>query len=1092
MMLLVLLLIANAVYAQGTSATLTGTITDASQARLTEVKLQLTNEDTGVVRTGAANSEGEFTFPLLIPGPYRLVATAPGFQTLTRTGLVLELGRVSRVDLAMQLGQLSESIEVSSSAPLLESDTSTVGQFIENKTITDMPLNGRRVGDLLNLMGAGMYITGDVIRPRVVIAGGRADQQQWLLDGVNSSNIALENPQALFNPPVESVQEIRIQQNAYSAEFGNSTSGVITMTTKSGTNRLTGSAYEYFRNDKLDARNFFAASRAPLRWNVFGFAAGGPLVIPKLYNGRNRTFFFTSLEWQKQRIGVTRTLTVPTAAQRAGDFSQTLTAAGALIRIYDPNTTRASGNTFLRDPFPGNVVPPARLDPVASRIAALFPSPNRPATNAAGANNFVANAVNALNITTWTSKVDHTFNDRDRVSARFLVHDFPTYATAVFPVAAADPNANVQARRAYSLLLNHIHTFGPALVNDFRFNWQPRRFHFQSTGLGDGWPTQLGLKGVADDAFPRVNATGFTSLGNTNHERIQMPIHDTHIVNAISWFRGRHSFKFGAEARLGRNVDDFNPAISGLLSFAPQATALPGVNNTGNAMASLLLGVPQSGSVRDTDLLDRRSAYYAGFVQDDWRVSTNFTLNLGLRWEAHTPRTDASNRQNGFDVAAINPVSGTPGVVTFAGLDGEPEASYNGDYNNFGPRIGIGWKPFGNRTVIRTGYGLFFGPPQPGSNNSSAGFETSGDFASPDNGITAPFTLSSGFPSTARPELNAGYGAVRVGQPVRFSPDFVDRNRPLGYSQQWNFVIQQEVGWNTVMEASYLANVGHKLNGPNTNINQVPPELMGPGNAQIRRPFPQFANIVLINPMWGNSNYHGMNLKVEKRFSQGLNFLANYTFSKFIDDVGSGQENGQAASGIQNVYNRGDEMALSGNDVRNRFVFSSVYELPLGRGRRWWSQGAPAILLGGWNIGAIVTLQDGSPVGLVTQVNTTNAFNPGAQRVDILRDPSLPEAERNVQRWFDTTAVAAPPQFAFGNAGRTVLTGPGLAKLDLSLLKNFALSERFNVQFRGEAFNAMNRANFEDPGNALGSPNFGVISASRDARSIQLGLKLSF
>lgn len=1080
-----------AAYGQGTSATLTGVVTDASQARLAEVKLQLTNEDTGVVTAGVSSPEGEFTFPLLIPGPYRLVASAPGFQTLTRSNIVLELGRVSRVDLTMQVGQVTDSIEVSSSAPLLESETSTVGQFIENKTITDMPLNGRRVGDLLNLMGAGVYVQGDVIRPRVAIAGGRADQQQWLLDGVNASNIALEAPQALFNPPVESIQEIRIQQNAYSAEFGNSTSGVVTMTTRSGTNRLAGSLYEYFRNDKLDARNFFAADRAPLRWNVYGFAAGGPVVLPKLYNGRNRTFFFTSTEWQKQRIGVTRTMTVPTQAQRNGDFSQTFTTAGALVRIFDPATTRASGATFVRDPFPGNIVPPNRLDPSGGRIAAQFPLPNRAASNLAGANNFVANGVNALNITTWTSKVDHTFNDRDRLSVRFLLHDFPTYNTAVYPNAAADPNANFQDRRAYSLLVNEIHNFAPALVNDFRFNWQPRRFHFQSVGLGEGWPSQLGVRGVADDAFPRINATGFASLGNTNHERIQMPIRDTHIVNALSWFRGRHSLKFGGEARLGRNVDEFNPAISGVISFAPQATALPGVNNTGNAMASLLLGVPQSGSVRDTDLLDRRSQYYAGFLQDDWKLSTTLTLNLGARWEAHLPRTDAENRQNGFDRSAINPVSGTPGVVTFAGLNGEPEASYETDYNNFGPRIGLAWRPFA-RTVVRSGYGIFYGPPLPGSNNSSAGFETSGDFSTPDNGITAPFTLREGFPSTARAELNAGYGAVRVGQPVRFSPDFVDRKRSLGYSQQWNFGIQQEIGWNTVFDVSYLGNVGHKLNGPNTNINQVPPSQMGPGNAQIRRPFPQFGNVVLITPMWGNSSYHGMNLKMEKRFSHGLNFLANYTYSKFIDDVASGFENGQAAGGIQDFYNRRAEKALSGNDVRNRLVFSSVYELPVGRGRRWWNKGATAVLLGGWNLGTIVTLQDGSPVGLVTQVNTTNAFNPGAQRANLLRNPALPASERTVERWFDISAAEAPAQFTFGNAGRTVLTGPGLANVDISLLKNFALSERFNVQFRAEAFDALNRPNFQDPGNALGSPNFGVISAAKDSRSLQLGLKLNF
>ncbi|MBI3696041.1 MAG: hypothetical protein HY238_14520, partial [Acidobacteria bacterium] len=447
---------------------------------------------------------------------------------------------------------------------------------------------------------------------------------------------------------------------------------------------------------------------------------------------------------------------------------------------------------------------------------------------------------------------------------------------------------------------------------------------------------------------------------------------------------------------------------------------------------------------------------------------------------------------NGFDASKINPVSGTPGIVTFANRDGYSRSLYNGDYNNFMPRFGFAWRPFGfSRTVVRGGYGIFFGPPLPGSNNTSAGFETSGSFTSPDNGITPAFLLRNGFPDTSRPQLGPGFGAVRVGEAVRFSPEFLDPNRRIGYSQQWNFVVQHELGWLTVVELSYVGNAGHKLPGPSANINQVPPALMGPGNAQIRRPFPQFGNVSTVTPFWGNSSYHGVNAKIEKRFSGGLNFLFNYTFSKFIDDVTSSQELGVVGGGIQNIYDRRSEKSLSGNDVRNRFVFSSVYELPWGKGRRWLTSGPAAFLLGGWGLGAILTLQDGSPDGLVTQTNTTNAFN-GVQRVNILRDPSLPKSERTIERYFDTTAVVAPAQFTFGNAGRAILTGPGLANLDLSLLKNHNFAERYNLQFRLESFNAFNRVNLEDPGRALGAASFGVISDSRNARNLQLGLKLSF
>jgi hypothetical protein len=939
----------------------------------------------------------------------------------------------------------------------------------------------------MGLAGNAIYIQGDVIRPRVSLAGGRADQQQWMLDGVNASNVAMESPQALFNPPVESVQEIRIQQSGYSAEFGNSSSGVILTTTKSGDNKYRGNAYEYLRNDQLDARNFFAATRPPLRWNTFGFTFGGPIRIPKLYNGKNRSFFFTSLEWQRQRIGAVRNITVPTLPERAGDFSATRNASGQQLTIFDPNTSP-------RTPFPGNVIPANRVDPVGRALAAFLPDPNRAPTNIAGANNFLANASNGLNITTSTSKFDHIFNDTNRMNVRYLLHDFPTFSTAVYPTAAADPNSNVQRRRAYSTMVNYVRNIRPTVLNDLRFNWQPRFFNFLSTGLDEGWPTKIGLRGVSDRAFPRVAITGSAALGNTNHERLQQPIWDMHIVDGVSWFRGKHSFKFGGEYRWGRNVDVFNQQISGNFNFAPQPTALVGNANSGNAIASLLLGFPNSASVLSTPPLDRRQGYYAVYVQDDWKISTNFTLNIGLRWDAHTPRLDANDRQNGFDLTAINPVSGTPGVVTFANLNGEPRNVYNGDYNNFAPRIGFAWRPFGNgKTVVRSAYGVFFGPPLPGSNNTSAGFETSGNFVTPDNGITPPFLLRNGvpaLPSTAN--LGPGFGAVRVGQAVTFAPTFIDRDRRLGYTQQWNLNIQREIGWNSVFEISYTGTVGRKLNAPNTSINQVPSNLLGAGNAQIRRPFPQFGNVTSVAPFFGNSSYHSLNTKLEKRFSGGLNLLANYTWSKFIDDVANGFENGNVPGGIQDWYNRQLEKSLSGNDLRHRFVASSVYELPWGRGRRWLNNGFAATLVGGWNLGGILTLQAGSPVGATTQVNTLNAFNPGAQRANILRPADLPAGQRTVERWFDTSAFALPAPFTFGNSPRAATTGPGLINMDMSLIKNFAISERLNFQFRFESFNVANRANFEEPGTALGAPNFGVITVAKSARTNQVGLKLSF
>lgn len=726
-----------------------------------------------------------------------------------------------------------------------------------------------------------------------------------------------------LTPPVEAVQEIKILQNGYSAEYGNSSSGVVLTTTRSGTNELKGSLYEYFRNEKLDARNFFAAQRPPLRWNVFGGSVGGPVFIPKMYDGRNRTFFFVSTEFQRQRIGAVRNLTVPTALQRDGDFSQSLLNNGNLQQVFDPFTNP-------RIQFANNVIPRSRMDPIGATLASFFPLPNRAPSNLQGANNFVANATSALNITTTTAKFDHTFSERDRISHRLVIHDFPSYVTTVWPQPAADPSGNISERRAYSFLTEHIHQFTPTLINDMRMNFQPRFFHSKSIGLGEGWPTQLGLRGVSDRAFPRVNPAGYTSMGTTNQERVQRPIWDHHFVNVVSWFRGSHSVKFGGEVRYGRNVDNWYPAASGVFTFGLQSTARPGVAGSGNGLASLLMGYPTGASIRETDELDRTSFYYALFVQEDWKVTRNLTVNLGVRWETHTPRLDANDRQNGFDRATMNPVSGTPGVVTFASLDGMGRNVYAGDYNNFTPRIGLAWKPFGSeKTVIRSSFGVFFGPPLPGSNSASASFETAGNFTTPDNGITAPFLLRDGMPATPpATSRGPGFGAVRVGQAIQFAPEFHDFERQLGYTQQWNFTIQREMGWSTVTELTYTGNVGRKLNGPNTSINQVPVDQMAAGNAQIRRPFAQFGNVTLIAPFWGNSSYHAFNGKIEKRFTNRMNFLANYTFSKFIDDVASGFEAGAPSGGIQNVYDRRSEKALSGNDVRHRLSASGVYELP--------------------------------------------------------------------------------------------------------------------------------------------------------------------
>lgn len=636
-------------WAQALTGSITGVVSDPTNARIPGVLVEMSNLGTQVVLRATTTETGEYTIPLLQPGRYRLTATANGFRSSVLDRILIDSGRVVRLDMVMELGQVQEKVEVTGAAPLLESETSTLGQFIENKTVTDMPLNGRRVGDLLSLVGNAVWVTGDVIRPRVFIGGGRADEQQWLIDGVNGADVTTSQAQTLFKPPMEATQEMRILQNNYSAEYGNSGAGMVTITTKSGTNTFHGSAYEFLQNDAMNARNFFAASMPPLRWNVFGASAGGPI-------RKNKTFFFAHNEWQKQRIGNVRLFTVPTALERTGDFSRTTNAAGARTLIYDWSTQRTVGSQTVRDPFQGNITPPSRLDPVGAKLASFYPLPNATPTNAAGANNFNGNDTTALNITSFTTKVDHILNERNRLSYRLILNNFPTSVTVLFPVAGADAFANTTARRALSHMFNYIRNLTPTMVNDFRVNVQSRFYNFYPPEQNAGWPQKLGLNGVTGLAFPYVTASGYVNVGYSNHGRLQTPCNDKDIVESVSKFTGAHSFKFGGEIRLVRIAEADRTLESGQLIFNALATGLPGAGNTGNAIASMLTGFPNEGLVNLPDYLDRRMQYYAVFAQDDWKVKSNFTLNLGVRWEAHTPRIDANNRQNGFDFTQINPV----------------------------------------------------------------------------------------------------------------------------------------------------------------------------------------------------------------------------------------------------------------------------------------------------------------------------------------------------------------------------------------------------------------------------------------------------
>jgi len=1071
--------------AQTTTSTITGRITDPSGAVIPGVQVSVINTESGVKTIVTSNVSGLYRVASLSPGPYQIEAESPGFQHLVRRGVVLQVSQILELDLVMEIGNVTETVEVTAAAPVVESATSNMGQLVERKMIEGMPLLNRAATALVVLSPAAVVINpaaGSASIPIFAVGGGRVRNQSYTLDGGNVTNVVgLAVPQQQTNLPMDAMQEFRIISNNYAAEYGHSTSGVITLSTRSGTNNFHGSLFEYARNDAFDARNFFSATKPRLRMHQFGGSFGGPIV-------KDKTHFFASWEGTRQSTGGTSIQTVPTQLQRSGDFSQTFDKAGQPIVIYDPATTVDR----IRQPFPNNVIPADRIDPVASAITPFWPNPNR-AGNIAGGSNFSANSKPTSPRDIVVARVDHQFRQSDQLMVRYYINNNKATNRGVFTQPDADPSANLVNNRTQSILGAHTHTFSSSLINEFRFSFVRRKHVQNSFGLDTDYAGQLGLEGVSDVGFPRLTVTGFAALGRSTKFRRQTPIDDKQFQDAVSWYRGKHAFKAGVEYRFGANRDDQDKSSSGQFAFNPLYTGQPGNSKTGNAMASFLLGQVHSASTVRPDVILSRAAYWAWYVQDDWRVTDRLTLNLGLRWEVGLPRRVDDNRMNAFDTTAINPVSGTPGVVTFAGRNGVPTTAWDADYNNLGPRFGFAYRMPGVRTtVIRGGAGIFYGPTVSNIVATSAvlGFSTDVRLVSPESGIEPAMVLREGFPKiTVTRDFGPGFGAVPVGKKTTTAVSFFERDRPMPMSLQYNFNIQHALRENLLVEIGYLANLSHHLTSRrDLTINQVPPDLMGPGNAQVRRPFPQFTNVSVINPPLGNSTYHALMLKAEKRYSAGLTFLVHYTFSKFIDDAESFSEFGDAQS-YMDAYNRSLDKGLSASDVRHRAVISGVYELPFLKGN---SGGALPYLLAGWRIGVIAALQSGPPFSVYNNANTTNAFNAGGLRANIVGDPVLPGSSRNIDRWFNTDAFQAPAPYTFGNSPRSVLRGPRITSIDLSLMKRFRITERLNTEFRGEFFNFPNHTNLGVPGHSRGTATFGEIRGARAARVIQLGLRITF
>ncbi|MFN0170825.1 MAG: carboxypeptidase regulatory-like domain-containing protein [Bryobacteraceae bacterium] len=1068
------------VTAQTGSASLTGAIVDQTGSAVPASKVAVVNEDSGAKLETLSNEGGHYRVTSLLPGTYRIEVEKVGFESLVRRGLVLTTGQVVAIDLTLKVGAATETVTVEGAPPLAETQSQSVGQLVNRRMVAGLPMPNRAASSLVALAPGVVMIDpgqGAENYPVFSVAGGRARNQNFTLDGGNATNASgLTRVQQMTSLPMDAMQEFRVISNNYSAEHGHSAGGVIALTTRSGTNQFHGSGFEFLRNSVLDARNFFARERPPLRLHQYGFALGGPI-------RKDKTHFFVSWERTRQVSSVTRLQAVPSEAQRAGDFSGLRNAAGNPIPIYDPATT--AGTT--RQPFAGNRIPLERFDPVSAAALRYWPAPNRAAT-LTGASNFSGNNNSDLSRNILVAKVDHQVRAADQLTARYYLNDAGIENKGSFGIPESDPNANFTDVRVQSILGSHTHTFGPSLVNELKVTFFQRRFIDKRYGWDQDLAGAIGLKGVSQTALPNFAIPGYVALSNPPG-RIQTPIRDTQFLEALSWFRGIHSVKFGFEFRRAGNSEVRDRGSSGVFQFVPQFTSLPGTPGTGDGLASFLLGEANTASIQVSDQIRTRAFYVAGYVQDDWRLTTRLTVNLGLRWETELPRRSIDDSQNSFDLARINPVSGTPGVVTFSGRDGTPRNAFRTDWNNVGPRVGFAYRlPFQRETVIRSGFGIFYGSTVSNTvgDVASTGFSTSANLVVPQAEFLSALTLRNGFPPVARPRLNASFGAVPPGQRPNLSVGFFKLDQVSPTSFQYNFNIQREVARESVIEVGYMANVSHHLASNDLTLNQVAPARMGAGDAQARRPFPQFSNVTWINPTIGDSSFHSGYVRLERRFSRGFSVLGHYTFSKFIDDVASADEYGDPGS-YMDAYNRRLDKSLSGSDIPHRLILTGLYETPAFDRHKVLKWAA-----GSWRLGLLTTLQNGPPFTIVTAANTTNAFSAGALRPNLLRSPSLSSDQRTPGRWFDTLAFVTPPQFTFGNSPRSGIRGDGLETVDLTLSKEFPVNERYRFELRGEFYNLLNHANFELPGHVFGASNFGSVLGARNPRAGQLGLRVSF
>ena len=1122
-LIVLLLLIASTLAAQVSSGTINVVAEDSTQAVIPNATVIVTNKNTGLTRTGQTGPQGEFQATFLPAGEYSITVQMQSFKRSTINQFTLQVDQSATVRVTLTPGDVVETVQVTESTPLLEADTSSLGQVIENKKILELPLNGRNPFALGLLAGNTTPVTGMATNLPFIAGGGRFSSNEVLLDGIDNNTTvtagAIGRNGIALQPSVDAVQEFKVKTNSFSAEFGHAAGAVVSATIRSGANDFHGTLFEFLRNDKFDANNFFTNAaglpKAAFRQNQYGGTFGGPIL-------RNKTFFFGDYQGTKQRTASASTIgSVPPVAIRNGDLSL------LRIPIYDPLARRIGPNgTVISTPFPDAKIPVSQINPTSLAILKLIPEPNFGAPGATS-RNFFRQIPRGFDADQFDVRVDHAFSASNNAFVRFSQSNQTTPQPGTFDGFIGGSNNLYRDIRQF--VINDTHVFSPTVVNEFRAGYTRHNGSRIVEGVDDGLKfaidNKVGLFPFPVQGFPSIafnfsgEGTGSTQFDGWGGGSTDLNYENRfHYADTISITRGKHNMKTGADFRRNRFDNLRGNPFFGQFIFGSIFSSSSDSPGSGAPFADFLMGVPSL--VQGTQMLDwgrQRDIYLGLFFQDDWKISSRLTLNLGIRYDLYTQPVDARDRGGLFDIEKVR--------FAIPGKDGYSRAIVDGDHNNVGPRIGFAYQ-LRRRWVLRGGYGIFYGLRDQnqevtqiaGNNPNTPALIAPSVSAS--RTVAPPYTINTNIQAgPSSPTLDGFTADAPLTRTIR-SQGFHDARFPMLH--QYNFSIQFQPKESLLIETSYQGAVGRDLASLFINVNQVPFEYALDGrNTQRNRPYPMINGTVIPSFSTAKSNYNAFNLRVEQRYAAGFSFLLNYTIQKNLEEGGSGPsaftQNGGTSIALD-AYNLSREKGPAPIDVPQIFSLSYGYELPWGPGKNWLSSNsAISHILGGWQINGITTLRGGFPTDIRTN-RLPPIFNTFNVPDRVPGEPLQVQDGRGPDRFFNPAAFRVPgttpsntgtPIQMFGDSARRVTRGPGSVNFDFSLFKQVLISERFRVQFRAEAFNLTNTPTFtlassnsppmtcigRTPGSACNdnNPEFGKLTgSSATGRQIQFGLKFLF